>query len=140
MIIDKVEKNGIVEAIYESSNIIASTYNQSDKTLNIIFKHGGSYSYSNVENTDYIRFETAESQGKVLNSNIKKYAFIKNENVDTSEVIDRIKKLKQEEIESFKEVIFKLLKENTSSYENIGKFSSLNKLNKSIVAYNKLLD
>jgi CRISPR/Cas system CSM-associated protein Csm2 small subunit len=140
MIIDKVEKNGIVEAIYESSNIIASKYNQSDKTLNIIFKHGGSYSYSNVENTDYIRFETAESQGKVLNSNIKKYAFIKNENVDTSEVIDRIKKLKQEEIESFKEVIFKLLKENTSSYENIGKFSSLNKLNKSIVAYNKLLD
>ena len=81
---------------------------------------GGSYSYSNVENTDYIRFETAESQGKVLNSNIKKYAFIKNENVDTSEVIDRIKKLKQEEIESFKEVIFKLLKENASSYENIG--------------------
>ena len=140
MIIDKVEKNGIVEAIYESSNIIASTYNQSDKTLNIIFKHGGSYSYSNVENTDYIRFETAESQGKVLNSNIKKYAFIKNENVDTTQVIDRIKKLKQEEIESFKEVIFKLLKENTSSYENIGKFSSLNKLNKSIVAYNKLLD
>jgi CRISPR/Cas system CSM-associated protein Csm2 small subunit len=140
MIIDKVEKNGIVEAIYESSNIIASKYNQSDKTLNIIFKHGGSYSYSNVENTDYIRFETAESQGKVLNSNIKKYAFIKNENVDTSEVIDRIKKLKQEEIESFKEVIFKLLKENTSSYENIGKFISLNKLNKSIVAYNKLLD
>ena len=40
MIIDKVEKNGIVEAIYESSNIIASKYNQSDKTLNIIFKHG----------------------------------------------------------------------------------------------------
>ena len=140
MIIDKVEKNGVVDAIYESSNIIASQYNQSNKTLNIIFKHGGSYSYSNVENTDYIRFETAESQGKVLNSNIKKYAFIKNENVDTSEVIDRIKKLKQEEIESFKEVIFKLLKENTSSYENIGKFSSLNKLNKSIVAYNKLLD
>ena len=140
MIIDKVEKNGIIEAIYESSNIIASKYNQSDKTLNIIFKHGGSYSYSNVENTDYIRFETAESQGKVLNSNIKKYAFIKNENVDTSEVIDRIKQLKQEEIDSFKEVIFKLLKENASSYENIGKFSNLNKLNKSIVAYNKLLD
>jgi len=140
MIIDKVEKNGIIEAIYESSNIIASKYNQSDKTLNIIFKHGGSYSYSNVENTDYIRFETAESQGKVLNSNIKKYAFIKNENVDTSEVIDRIKQLKQEEIDSFKEVIFKLLKENASSYENIGKFSSLNKLSKSIVAYNKLVD
>ena len=140
MIIDKVEKNGIIEAIYESSNIIASKYNQSDKTLNIIFKHGGSYSYSNVENTDYIRFETAESQGKVLNSNIKKYAFIKNENVDTSEVIDRIKQLKQEEIDSFKEVIFKLLKENASSYENIGEFSSLNKLSKSIVAYNKLVD
>jgi CRISPR/Cas system CSM-associated protein Csm2 small subunit len=140
MIIDKVEKNGIVDAIYESSNIIASQYNQSDKTLNIIFKHGGSYSYSNVENTDYIRFETAESQGKVLNSNIKKYAFIKNENVDTTQVIDRVKKLKQEEIESFKEVIFKLLKENVSSYENIGKFISLNKLNKTILAYNKLID
>jgi CRISPR/Cas system CSM-associated protein Csm2 small subunit len=140
MIIDKVEKNGIVDAIYESSNIIASQYNQSDKTLNIIFKHGGSYSYSNVEKTDYIRFETAESQGKVLNSNIKKYAFIKNENVDTTQVIDRVKKLKQEEIESFKEVIFKLLKENVSSYENIGKFNNLNKLNKTILAYNKLID
>ena len=50
MIIDKVEKNGIVDAIYESSNIIASQYNQSDKTLNIIFKQGGSYLYSNDNN------------------------------------------------------------------------------------------
>lgn len=140
MIIDKLEKNGIVDAIYESSNILASQYNQNDKTLNIIFKHGGSYSYSNVENTDYIRFETAESQGKVLNSNIKKYAFIKNENVDTSEVIDRVKKLKQEEIESFKDIIFKLLKENVSSYEHSRKFNSLNKLNKTIITYNKLIN
>lgn len=140
MIIDKVEKNGVIEAIYESSNIIASKYNQSDKTLNIIFKHGGSYSYSNVENTDYIRFETAESQGKILNSNIKKYAFIKNENVDTSEVVDKIKKLKKEEIKSFEETILKLLNENSLSYDNTNKFSNLDKLFRAIDAYKKLID
>jgi hypothetical protein len=140
MIIEKVEKNGLVEAIYRSSNIIASTYNQIDGTLKIIFKHGGSYSYSNVENTDYVRFETAESQGKILNSNIKSYAFIKNENVDTKEVINRIKKLKQEEIESFKKMIFKLLNENVLSYKNSGNFYDLNKLNKIINTYNKLIE
>jgi len=140
MIIDKVEKNGIIEAIYESSNIVASKYNHTDKTLNIVFKHGGSYSYYNVDNTDYIRFETAESQGKILNSNIKRYSFSKNENVDTTKVVDKIKKLKQEEIESFKNVIFKLLKENVLSYEQRGDFSVLNKLYKTITSYNILLD
>ena len=85
MILEKIEKNGLIEVLYESSNIVASKYNKSAKSLSIIFKHGGNYVYSNVPETDYFRFETAESQGKVLNSNIKKYAFIKEENVDVSE-------------------------------------------------------
>ncbi|NIQ15416.1 MAG: KTSC domain-containing protein, partial [Candidatus Dadabacteria bacterium] len=50
--------------------MLASTYNPELKRLTIIFKNGGRYTYLDVPNTEYFRFETAESQGKILNSNI----------------------------------------------------------------------
>ena len=133
MILEKIEKNGLIEVLYESSNIIASKYNKLDKSLSIIFKHGGNYVYSNVPETDYFRFETAESQGKVLNSNIKKYAFIKEDNVDVSEVIDRIKNIKQEEIMLFEKGLINYMKKITKDYDDIGRLVGMDKLNKMIL-------
>lgn len=100
MILKRIEKDGLVEALYESSNIVASSYNKIQKNLNITFKNGGSYTYQGVAETDYVRFETAESQGKVLNSNLKKYSFLKHEPVDVDKIIDKIKDIKNEELDA----------------------------------------
>ena len=57
MILERVEKDGVVDAIYESSNIVASSYDKIKKNLNITFNYGGNYTYQNVPETDYMRFE-----------------------------------------------------------------------------------
>lgn len=97
MLLERVEKGVIVNALYESSNIVSSVYDTTKKDLTIIFKNGGSYTYRDVSHTDYFRFETAESQGRVLNSNIKAYSFIKNDNVDVNEILSEVNKIKEDE-------------------------------------------
>ena len=97
MILKRKEKDGIVKAIYSSSNICASVYNTVTNELTIIFNHGGQYKYADVAKTDYMRFETADSQGSVLNTNIKKYSSSKLDNVDTSEILKEVEELKVKE-------------------------------------------
>lgn len=94
MILKKQEKNEIMKAIYSSSNICASTYNKDSKSLVIIFNNGGQYLYEGVSLTDYTRFESADSQGKVLNSHIKNYPFSKLDKVDTTELLSEVSTLK----------------------------------------------
>ena len=100
MILESVEKDGLIEALYESSNIVASCYNKNQKDLTVTFKNGGNYTYQGVSETDYFRFETAESQGKVLNSNLKNYPTLKHESVDVNALIERIKNLKNKELDT----------------------------------------
>ena len=84
-----------IESIYESSNILASRYNTISQKLAIIFKGGRQYLYHDVKRTDYNTFETAESQGKILNSHIKNYKTEKIEGtVDTTPIIEQIQLLK----------------------------------------------
>ena len=61
-----------VEAIYESSNILMSTYFPEKNKLFIHFSRGGTYSYSNINESLYVDFEKADSQGKFFIANIKK--------------------------------------------------------------------
>jgi hypothetical protein len=98
-----------------------------------------------VSNTDYTRFEIAESQGSVLNTHIKKYSTEKLDNVDVSEILKEVEGLEAEtkvEIspeQATKELLqtmtdvmsnyfkngnitsasIKTLKENISTYESI---------------------
>jgi hypothetical protein len=97
MILKRQEKDGIIKAIYSSSNICASTYNSTSNELTIIFTHGGQYKYADVAKTDYMRFETAESQGSVLNTHIKKYTSAKLDAVDVTEIIKEVEALKEDE-------------------------------------------
>lgn len=97
MILKKQEKDGIVRAMYNSSNIVASIYNSISNELDVIFKSGFKYRYSGVSKTDYMRFEIADSQGKVFESHIKKYPFSKLENVDITKILLETTNLKQEE-------------------------------------------
>ena len=94
MILKKQEKNNLVKAIYESSNICASTYNNQTKDLVIVFNNGGQYKYTNVSETDYTRFEIADSQGAIFNSHIKKYNFEKLDKIDVVSIIKEVNELK----------------------------------------------
>lgn len=72
MILKKQEKNGKIKAMYSSSTICASIFDTATKDLTVIFNNGGQYKYTSVELTDYTRFETADSNGSVFNTYIKK--------------------------------------------------------------------
>jgi hypothetical protein len=50
--------------------------------------------YEGVSKTDYTRFETAESQGSVLNTHIKKYPTTKLDPIDTTEILKEVESLK----------------------------------------------
>jgi hypothetical protein len=97
MILKRQEKDGIVKAMYDSSNIVASVYNNNTNDLEIIFKAGTRYKYPNVSKSDYMRFEIAESQGAVFNTHIKKYSYEKIGNVDVSQLLTETSELKQQE-------------------------------------------
>jgi hypothetical protein len=96
MVLKKEEKNNIIKAIYDSSNICASTYDKNSNDLIIIFKNGGQYRYMGVNSLDYSSFELAESNGKVFNDNIKKKytKFEKMPNFNVSELLLEIESLK----------------------------------------------
>jgi hypothetical protein len=91
MLIKRVEKEKTIDCLYESSNILASSYDKTTRDLTITFNRGTQYIYRGVNNRDYLRLELADSQGAVLNTNIKSYAFVKGKDVDTAALINEIK-------------------------------------------------
>lgn len=98
MIVNKknhVEEDGTVgyiECIYESSNILTSTYFPKSNILYIAFNKGGVYSYGNIDSELYEQFESSESQGKFFINEIKKnsnkYPFLKQFKLLPSEIDD----------------------------------------------------
>jgi hypothetical protein len=98
MLLKRTQKENLIESTYDSSNILSSKYDKESKRLTITFKRGVQYVYLDVSASDYLRFETAESQGAVLNSHIKQYSFEKGETVDAKILEEEISKLKKEEL------------------------------------------
>lgn len=95
MLLNKHIDKESIENLYESSNILASRYNTVSQKLAIIFKGGRQYLYHDVKRTDYNEFESASSQGKVLNSKIKNYKVDRIEElVDTTTILEQINFLK----------------------------------------------
>jgi hypothetical protein len=142
MILKRQETDGIIKAIYSSSNICASTYNTTNNDLVIIFNHGGQYKYTNVSKTDYMRFETADSQGSVLNAYIKKYASSKMDGVNVDEIMKEVETLKEEDDKHVSpEVATKTILKNMSDiigdYIKNGNITitSLDELKKGIATY-----
>jgi hypothetical protein len=140
MILERVEKDGLVKGVYDSSNIIASTYDKRNNDLTIIFKHGGTYTYHKVSTADFLRFETAESQGKVLNSNIKSYPFIKGDTVDPALIVKKIKQLKVEELINFEKEISLFMVECSDDIKTNGSFdlSMVDRLSSMLVMYKQM--
>lgn len=86
-VVKKTEReDGVVECLIDSSNILLSEYNKTDKTLKITFKAGTQYLYKDVLHRDYVRFEVSESQGSVFNKTMNKYEFEKLGSIDVTEI------------------------------------------------------
>lgn len=117
MLLKRVEKENVVKAIYDSSNILASKYDKNSKKLTITFKRGAQYIYNDVSASDYMRFETAESQGAILNSHIKPYSFEKGEIVDADLIVEEIDKIKKEEIIKIQESIISDMEHIISDFD-----------------------
>lgn len=58
----------MLECIFDSSNILMSTYIPHKEKLYIVFKRGHVYSYGNVDKEVYDEFEASDSQGKFVQS------------------------------------------------------------------------
>ena len=125
MILKKQEKDNVIKAIYSSANILASSYDKEKNNLTLIFNKGGQYFYPGVSNTDYTRFEIAESQGSVFNTHIKKYKAEKMENVNPETIIEEINTLKDSEKKEILDakqlklvnIMKTLISESTTSYQ-----------------------
>lgn len=103
MILKRQEKEGIIKALYDSSNVLGSIYNPETSDLDLIFKSGQKYRYKGVSKSDYMRLEIAESQGQVFNTHIKKYAFEKLEKVDPTKILEEADDLKEKEAKALYE-------------------------------------
>lgn len=125
MIISRVENGDIIKGYYKSSNISLSEYNKGTKDLTITFNYGGVYKYTNVKDKDYFRFELSESQGTILNSHIKGYAYVQLDSVDKSYVKKILKEVRQTEIASFEKKIIEIMSEIRVDYFQNGE-SGLN--------------
>jgi|LakMenEpi03Aug12_release.lakeMendotaPanAssembly.Ray.scaffolds.fasta_scaffold966869_2 hypothetical protein len=117
MLLKRVEKENVVKAIYDSSNILASKYEKNNKNLTITFKRGVQYVYKNVSQTDYVRFETSESQGSILNSHIKSYDVEKGESVHPDSIVEEINKIKKEDIIKRQELIISDMESIISNFD-----------------------
>lgn len=133
MLLKRKEKENVVKVLYESSNVLASIYDNTTNELTLIFNSGTKYKYPNVSKTDYMRFELADSQGVVFNTHIKKYAFEKLESVDPKVIIAEINSLKSEEPIDVEAEITKTLAEIDA------KFKELTELNQKLTEYFKQL-
>jgi hypothetical protein len=125
MILSRVETETKIEVLYESSNIIASIYDKSSSDLEIVFKRGARYKYKSVRNTDYFRFETAESQGTIMESHIKKYDFEKLSDIETSKLITEIKNKIEVEKDIIKSEILLSCQFLLDEYKNNNNFSNI---------------
>lgn len=97
MVISKQTEGSIIQSLYDSSNVIASQYNMETKNLVVIFSKGGQYLYEGVEYGDFTKFEVSESQGKSLNTHIKKYPTKKMGEIDTTPIKEDIKRILNEQ-------------------------------------------
>ncbi|MEI6879789.1 MAG: KTSC domain-containing protein [Bacteroidota bacterium] len=148
MILKKQEKNGKIKAMYSSSTICASIFDTATKDLTVIFNNGGQYKYTSVELTDYTRFETADSNGTIFNTYIKKkYTnFEKLDKLDENNIksiLKEVDELKTAEEKASTEGAAKSMMEvmagMVANYISTGNVDSsmLRKLESKIAAYDK---
>ena len=86
-----MEDKGLV-SLYLSSNIVMSKYLPNLNELLVIFKSGDQYLYKEVDLVTFIDFEKADSQGKFLNTVIKKNHVVEKQDksMDVKPILEQI--------------------------------------------------
>lgn len=133
MLVKRNEKNGVINALYESSNIMASTYVMETNQLTIVFKSGVGYQYEGVIPKDYSKFELADSQGVVFNKDIKQHTFKAIGEVDIEAIRKQLEDSKADELVNYTKSILKITGELIE-----GEVFSETELNDLILLCNKL--
>jgi len=93
---------GYIEAVFDSDNILKTTYFHQAQRLYIAFNRGGTYSYENVTPDMYQQFENAESQGKFFHQNIRnnpKYPYRKEFTLYPNEIAEAKQIIEENKIE-----------------------------------------
>lgn len=132
MLVKKKEENNIIEAIYSSTNVIASNYDRNTNDLILTFIKGGRYKYKNVPINEYIRFEIAESQGDVFYSHIKLHTTEKLTPINTATILTEIQtSIKTENDELLKNKLIIMI-------SNMKQLIELSETNSNWITENKL--
>ncbi len=63
---------GYIESVFNSGNVLKTTYFSKDQRLYIAFNRGHTYSYSNVSQELYNEFEKGDSQGQFFHRKFNK--------------------------------------------------------------------
>lgn len=69
-ILNEDKSIGYIEAVFESDNVLKTTYFPQAQRLYIAFSRGHTYSYANIPQELYTEFESADSQGKFFHQKI----------------------------------------------------------------------
>jgi len=67
---EKDGSTGYIESVFNSGNVLKTTYFPNNQRLYIAFSRGDTYSYGNISKEFYQEFEDCESQGKFFFKNI----------------------------------------------------------------------
>jgi hypothetical protein len=100
---------GYVESVYQSDNVLKSTYFPNIQRLYIAFSRGHTYSYGNISKEMFDEFEASESQGKYFHTKInnkrefpfrKEFTLYPSEVKDLKEIVENHKNLLEEDEEN----------------------------------------
>jgi hypothetical protein len=69
-VLNEDQSIGYIEAVFNSDNVLKTTYFPGTQRLYIAFSRGHTYSYGNVSKELYDEFENADSQGKFFHKQI----------------------------------------------------------------------
>ena len=93
---------GYIEAVFNSDNVLKTTYFPEAQRLYIAFSRGHTYSYGNVSPELYEEFEDAHSQGKFFHQNIRnnsKYPYRKEFTLYPTEIAEAKQIIEENKIE-----------------------------------------
>ena len=97
---------GYIESVFNSGNVLKTTYFPNNQRLYIAFSRGDTYSYGNVSPELYEEFEDSDSQGKFFHQKInnnrahparKEFTLYPNEVQDLKEIVKNNKQLIEED-------------------------------------------
>lgn len=69
-ILNEDKSTGYIEAVFNSDNVLKTTYFPHIQRLYIAFSRGHTYSYGNISRELYDEFEASDSQGKFFHKEI----------------------------------------------------------------------